>query len=121
MRVVSKPIQSHRISRAEFLELKQETQQAFCNIKDAIIRLTGKHFVDRFLDDGVSCVRPIFNHIYESPNRKPVYEENVSYSEKNGVAVRETTCGTTIIGSGYCTSARISTTSVAQHDHHRNK
>jgi hypothetical protein len=42
----------------------------------------GKPFVDRFLDDDVSCVRPDGNHIYESPNRKPVYEENVSFSEK---------------------------------------
>jgi hypothetical protein len=53
---VSKPIQSHCISRAEFLELKQETQEVFCNIKDAIIRLTEKPFVDRFVDDDVSCV-----------------------------------------------------------------
>jgi hypothetical protein len=41
-----------------------------------------KPFVDRFLDDDVSCVRPVCNHIYESQNRKPVYEECVSYSEK---------------------------------------
>jgi hypothetical protein len=33
-------------------------------------------------DDDASCVRPVSNHIYESPNRKPIYEENVSYSEK---------------------------------------
>jgi hypothetical protein len=33
-------------------------------------------------DDDVSCVQPISNHIYESLNRKFVYEENVSYSEK---------------------------------------
>jgi hypothetical protein len=82
MRVVRKPIQSHRISRAQFLELKQETRQVFRNINDAIIRLMGKHFVDRFLGDDVSCIRPVCNHIHESPNRKPVYEENVSYSEK---------------------------------------
>jgi hypothetical protein len=54
----------------------------FRNIKDTIFRLTGKPFVDRFLDDDVSCVRPVCNHIYESSNRKPVYEENVSYGEK---------------------------------------
>jgi hypothetical protein len=54
----------------------------FHNIKDAIIRLMGKPFVDRFLDNDVSCVRPVCNHIYESLNRKPVYEENVSYGEK---------------------------------------
>jgi hypothetical protein len=54
----------------------------FRNIKDTIFRLTGKPFVDRFLDDDVSCVRPVCNPIYESSNRKPVYEENVSYGEK---------------------------------------
>jgi hypothetical protein len=27
-------------------------------------------------------VQPVSNHISESPNRKPIYEENVSYSEK---------------------------------------
>jgi len=32
-------------------------------------------------DDDASCVRRVSNHIYESPNRKPIYEENV-YSEK---------------------------------------
>jgi hypothetical protein len=79
---VSKTIQSHRISKAEFLELKQETQQVFRNINDAIIRLTGRPFVDRFLDNDVSCVRSICNHVYESPNRKPVYEEKISSDEK---------------------------------------
>jgi hypothetical protein len=59
MRVVSELIQSHHISRAEFPELKKETQQAFRNIKDAIIRLTEKHFVDRFLNDDVSSIRPV--------------------------------------------------------------
>jgi hypothetical protein len=33
-------------------------------------------------DDDISCVQPVSNHIYESPNWKFVYEENVSYSEK---------------------------------------
>jgi len=35
-----------------------------------------------FGDNDVSCVQPISNHIYESPNKKTVYEENVSYSKK---------------------------------------
>jgi hypothetical protein len=54
----------------------------FRNIKDAIIRLTRKPFVDGFLENDVSCIRLVCNHIYESSNRKPVYEENVSYSKK---------------------------------------
>jgi len=33
-------------------------------------------------DDDVSCVQPVSNHIYEFPNRKPIYEDNVSYGEK---------------------------------------
>jgi hypothetical protein len=33
-------------------------------------------------DNNVSCIQPVSNHIYESLNRKPIYEENVSYSEK---------------------------------------
>jgi hypothetical protein len=33
-------------------------------------------------DDDVSCIQPVSNHIYESPNRKTVHEENVSYSKK---------------------------------------
>jgi hypothetical protein len=33
-------------------------------------------------DDDVSCIQPVSNHIYESSNRKTVYEENVSYSTK---------------------------------------
>jgi hypothetical protein len=32
-------------------------------------------------DDDASCIRRVSNHIYESPNRKPIYEENV-YSKK---------------------------------------
>jgi hypothetical protein len=35
-----------------------------------------------FGDNDVSCVQPISNHIYEFPNKKTVYEENVSYSKK---------------------------------------
>jgi hypothetical protein len=35
-----------------------------------------------FSDDDVSCVQPVSNHIYEFPNRKPIYEDNVSYDEK---------------------------------------
>jgi hypothetical protein len=33
-------------------------------------------------DDDVSCVQPVSNHIYEFPNRKPIYEDNVSYGKK---------------------------------------
>jgi len=33
-------------------------------------------------DDNASCVQPVSNHIYESPNMKLIYEENVSYGEK---------------------------------------
>jgi hypothetical protein len=32
--------------------------------------------------DDIGCVRPVSSHIYESPNKKLIYEENVSYSEK---------------------------------------
>jgi hypothetical protein len=33
-------------------------------------------------DDYVSCIQLVSNHIYESPNKKPIYEENDSYGEK---------------------------------------
>jgi hypothetical protein len=33
-------------------------------------------------DDDVSCIQSVSNHIYESSNKKPIYEENVSYGEK---------------------------------------
>jgi hypothetical protein len=58
MRVVSEPIQFHSISSAELLEFQEEMemQQALNNIKDAVFRLTGKPYVDRFLDDDVSCI-----------------------------------------------------------------
>jgi hypothetical protein len=87
MLVVRKAIQFHRVSRAKFLEFQQETQQSLHNIEDAIIRLTGKPYVDKFLDDDVSCIRLGRNRIYDSLNRQPVYEENIIYGEKDVEAI----------------------------------
>jgi hypothetical protein len=79
MRVVSEPIQFHSISSAELLEFQEEMemQQALNNIKDAVFRLTGKPYVDRFLDDDVSCIWPVRNRIYGSLNKQPVYKRIV--------------------------------------------
>jgi hypothetical protein len=42
MRVVSKPIPFHHITRAELLEFQKEMQQVLRNIKDVYFRLIGK-------------------------------------------------------------------------------
>jgi len=71
-------------------------------------------------DNDVSCVQPVSNYIYESPNRKPIYKENVSYGKKVELPSKKQ-CAATTIGSNYCTSGRISIISTSHHDHHRNK
>jgi hypothetical protein len=38
-------------------------------------------YVDRFLDDDVSHIRHVCNHIHKSPNRHSAYEENINYGE----------------------------------------
>jgi hypothetical protein len=44
-------------------------------------------YVDRLLDDDVSCIQPICNRICESLNRQPAYEENINYGENDVQAV----------------------------------
>jgi hypothetical protein len=36
-------------------------------------------YVDRFLDDDVSHIRHVRNHIHKSPNMHSIYEENINY------------------------------------------
>jgi hypothetical protein len=50
------------------------------SIEDVVIRLTGKPYVDKFLNDDTSCVRLVRNHIYGSPNKQPVCKENINYN-----------------------------------------
>jgi hypothetical protein len=44
-------------------------------------------YVDRFLDDEVSPIRHVRNHIHNSPNRHSTYEENINYGERYVEAV----------------------------------
>jgi hypothetical protein len=55
---------------------------------DYVIRRKPIHYpyVDRFLDDDVSHIPHVCNHIYKSPNRHSIYEENINYG-KNDVDV----------------------------------
>jgi hypothetical protein len=88
MQVMSKPIQFHHISRSEFMEFQQQMQQALRSIEDVIIRLTGKPYVDRIIEDDASCIRLFRNRIYESLNRHPVYEDNINYNKKDVKAIK---------------------------------
>jgi hypothetical protein len=44
-------------------------------------------YVGKFLDDDVSHIRHVRNHIHKSPNRHSVYEENINYGEKDADVV----------------------------------
>jgi hypothetical protein len=97
-------------SRAEFQKFRQTVQQEICEMREMLERMQmSSHwshrnndakddygirrkpvhypYVGRFLDDDVSHIRHVRNHIHKSPNRHSVYEENINYGEKDADVV----------------------------------